>query len=108
MFFEEFQEWGDPYVSRPGDVHVKFKDLRPATEQPAPLQPLPLHPPSEGGEPTSPNSLAGDSGAHSQVECAQSPRQASVPPTQITTESTPAGSIPQVMPLPLTSLSSTV
>ncbi len=106
MFFEEFQEWGDPYVSR--DIHVKFKDLRPATEQPAPPQPLPLHPSSESGEPTSPNSLAGDSaGAHSQVERAQS--QASVPPTQITTESTPAGSISQVMPLPLTSfLSSTV
>ena len=107
MFFEEFQEWGDPYVSR--DDHAKLKDLRPTpTEQPAPPHPLPLHPSSESGEPTSQSSLAGDSGAHSQVECAQSPRQASVPPTQITTESTPAGSIPQVMPLPLTSLSSTV
>jgi hypothetical protein len=107
MFFEEFQEWGgDPYVSR--DDHAKLKDLRPApTEQSAPPQPLPLHPSSESGEPTSPNSLAGDSGAHSRVGREQS--QASVPPTQITTESTPAGSISQVMPLPLTSfLSSTV
>jgi hypothetical protein len=104
MFFEEFQEWGGPYVSR--DEHVKLKHLRPATEQPAPPQPLPLHPSSESGEPTSPNSHAGDSGANSQVERAQ--LQASVPPTQITTESTPTGSISQVMPLPLTSLSSTV
>lgn len=104
MFFDEFQEWG-PYVSRDDDI--KLKELRPATEQPAPPQLLQLHPSLASGEPTSPNSLAGDSGAHnSPVEHTKS--QASVPPTQITTESTPAGTISQVMPLPLTSLSSTV